>query len=167
MPCLQKYIVKILVKLDLKFEISDAKDLVKCWGKTLLPARKALEISGRISGENFGETFGNFISNFASSCFCFPETSFSSDVHSASPKPHPCNMPQANNRSCAAIFGKLGCRNCTTTFAFLQCGCHVYQNLRCNNEKQHCNIDEAALQEIAAFLPLSCGFQAPTLNAHV
>ena len=36
-------------------------------------------------------------------------------LRSASPKPHPskprpCNMPQAKNGSCAAIFGKLRCR---------------------------------------------------------
>ena len=37
-------------------------------------------------------------------------------------KPRPCNMPEAKKRSCAAIFGKLRCRNCTATFAFLQCG---------------------------------------------
>ena len=30
------------------------------------------------------------------------------------------------------------------------------------NEKLHCNIAIAALQESGAFLPLSCGFQAPT-----
>ena len=30
------------------------------------------------------------------------------------------------------------------------------------NEKLHCNIEKAALQESGAFLPLSCGFQAPT-----
>ena len=30
------------------------------------------------------------------------------------------------------------------------------------NERLHCNIEIAALQESGAFLPLSCGFQAPT-----
>ena len=32
------------------------------------------------------------------------------------------------------------------------------------NEKLHCNIEIAALQESGAFLPLSCGFQAPTFR---
>ena len=44
-------------------------------------------------------------------------------------------MPQAKNRSCAASFGKLRCRNCTATFAFLQCGRRFYQKLRCNKRK--------------------------------
>ena len=32
------------------------------------------------------------------------------------------------------------------------------------NEKLHCNIEIAALQESGAFLPLSCRFQAPTFR---
>ena len=32
------------------------------------------------------------------------------------------------------------------------------------NEKLHCNVEIAALQESGAFLPLSCGFQAPTFR---
>ena len=32
------------------------------------------------------------------------------------------------------------------------------------SEKLHCNIEKAALQESGAFLPLSCGFQAPTFG---
>ena len=32
------------------------------------------------------------------------------------------------------------------------------------NEKLHCNIEIAALHESGAFLPLSCGFQAPTFR---
>ena len=31
-------------------------------------------------------------------------------------------------------------------------------------DKLHCNIEKAALQESGAFLPLSCGFQAPTFR---
>ena len=34
--------------------------------------------------------------------------------------------------------------------------------LPATNEKPHWNIEKAALQESGAFLPLSCGFQAPT-----
>ena len=32
------------------------------------------------------------------------------------------------------------------------------------SEKLQCNIEKAALQESGAFLPLSCGFQAPTFR---
>ena len=64
-----KFFVKLDLELDLKFEISDGKNLVSFWG-TLLPARNAREIlertSGQISGK-FSETsfqisrlFGNF-----------------------------------------------------------------------------------------------------------
>ena len=89
---------------------------------------------------------------------------------SASPKPHPskphlCNMPQAKNGSCAAVFGMLRCRSCTAAFAFLQCRCH-FDLLSCAaaSAKLQCNIEKAALQESGAFLPLSCGFQAPTFR---
>ena len=44
-------------------------------------------------------------------------------------------MPQAKNRSCAAVFGKLRCRNCTATLAFLQYGSNFYQKLHCNERK--------------------------------
>ena len=51
--------------------------------------------------------------------------------------------------------GKLCCRNCTATFAFLQCGRRFYQKLCCNKRKTACNIEKAALQENGAFLPLA------------
>ena len=35
----------------MKFEISDGENLVKFWGRTFLPPRKARNISGRISGQ--------------------------------------------------------------------------------------------------------------------
>ena len=69
-------------------------------------------------------------------------------------KPNPCNMP--------ADFGKLRCRNCTATCAFLQSGRRFHLKLRCNKQK-------TALQESGAFLPafqlcrkvvLSCRFPA-------
>ena len=50
------------------------------------------------------------------------------------------------------------CISCTATFAFL----HFLKNS--TNEKLHCNIEKAALQESGAFLSLSCGFQAPTFR---
>ena len=73
-------------------------------------------------------------------------------------------MPQAKTESCAAVFGKLRCRSCTATFAFLQCGRHFNKSCAAANEKMHCNIEKAALQKSGAFLPLSCGFQAPTFK---
>ena len=66
--------------------------------------------------------------------------------------------------SCAATFGKLRCRSCTATCGFLQRGCCLYQSCAATNEKLHCNIQTAALQESVAFLSLSCGFQAPTFR---
>ena len=58
-----KFLVRFDLEFDLKFEISDGNNLVKFWGRTFLPARKARKISGRISGqisdqisEKFSET---------------------------------------------------------------------------------------------------------------
>ena len=58
----------------------------------------------------------------------------------------------------------LRCRNCTATSAF--CSAEVIWTRSCTagNEKLHCNIEKAALQESGAFLPLSCGFQAPAFR---
>ena len=71
-----KIFVKFDSKFDLKFEISDGKNLVKFGGdsrKTFLPARKArenLRENFRANfGANFGENFGNFVSNFATFFF--------------------------------------------------------------------------------------------------
>ena len=77
------------------------------------------------------------------------------------PTPATCHK---QNGSCAAVFGMLRCRNCTATSAFLHCRSHFDQKLRCSKRKLHCNIEKAALQESGAFLPLSCGFQAPTFR---
>ena len=61
--------MKFDLEFDLKSEISDGKDLVKFWGRTFLPARKAQanfgENFGATFGANFGDIFGNFVSNFA------------------------------------------------------------------------------------------------------
>ena len=55
LPSLQKcvcdFLVKVDLEFDLKFGISDGKNLVKFWGRTFLPARKARTISGRISDQ--------------------------------------------------------------------------------------------------------------------
>ena len=58
-----KFLVKFDLEFDLEFEISDGKNLVKFWGRTLLlPAR---EISERISGQISEPNIENFVSNFA------------------------------------------------------------------------------------------------------
>ena len=61
MPHTKKYFrVAMPAKVfDLNFEIPDVESLVKFWGKTFRPARKAPNISGRISGQisaNVSET---------------------------------------------------------------------------------------------------------------
>ena len=70
-----KFLVNFDLEFDLKFEISDGKNLVKFGGMTFLPAREARKISGQFSGANFranfGENFGNFVSNFATFFFFF------------------------------------------------------------------------------------------------
>ena len=88
---------------------------------------------------------------------------------SASPKPHPskphpCNMPQAKTEVA------LQCSECCAAETALQhrlfCSAEAIWTRSCAaaNEKLHCNIEKAALQESGAFLPLSCGFQAPTFR---
>ena len=86
---------------------------------------------------------------------------------SASPKPHPskprpCNMPQAKTEV-ALQFSE-----CCAAEVLLQhwpfCNADVILTKSCTaaSERLQCNIDKAALQESGAFLPLSCGLQAPT-----
>ena len=55
------------------------------------------------------------------------------------PTPATCHK---RNGSCTAVFGMLHCRNCTATFASLQCGRHLQQKLRCSKRNialQHRN----------------------------
>ena len=88
---------------------------------------------------------------------------------SASPKPdpskpHPCNMPQAKTE--VALQFSECCAAGTALQHSLFCSAEVIWTKSCAaaNEKLHCNIEKAALQESGAFLPLSCGFQAPTFR---
>ena len=88
---------------------------------------------------------------------------------SASPKPHPskphpCNVPQARtevalqfSECCAAEVALQHSLFCSADLVFTK-------SCAATNEKLHCNIQKAALQESGAFLPLSCGFQAPTFR---
>ena len=59
----------------------------------------------------------------------------------------------------------LRCRTCTATLVFF-CSADVILTKSCAaaSEKLQCNIEKAALQESGAFLPLSCGVQAPTFR---
>ena len=79
-------------------------------------------------------------------------------------KPHPCNMPQAKTEV-ALQFSEC----CAAEVALqhsLFCSVEVVSTKSCAaaSEKLQCNIEKAALQESGAFLPLSCGFQAPTFR---
>ena len=49
---------------------------------------------------------------------------------------------------------------------WLFCNADVILTKRCTaaSEKVQCNIEKAVLQKGGAFLPLSCGFQAPTFR---
>ena len=58
---------EVLVKLDLKFEISDVKYLVKFGSKTFSTCQESTKKFGANLGANFGKLFGNFVSKFASS----------------------------------------------------------------------------------------------------
>ena len=105
-------------------------------------------------------------------CFfvAFPWPSFSPEK-SASPKPHPskphpCNMPQAKTEV-ALQFSEC----CAAEVALqhsLFCSPDVILTKSCAAASElDCNIAKAALQKSGAFLPLSCGFQAPRLGTHV
>ena len=88
---------------------------------------------------------------------------------SASPKPHPskprpCNMPQAKTE--VALQFSECCAAETALQHWLFCSAEVIWTKSCAaaNEKLHCNIEKAALQESGAFLPLSCGLVARAIR---
>ena len=60
----------------------------------------------------------------------------------------------SESRSCAAIFGKLRCRSCTATLAFLQWEVIFTKSCPSTSEKLHCNIDKLRCRKVA----LSCRF---------
>ena len=64
-----KFLLTFDLEFDLKSEISDGKNLMKFWGRTFRPARKAQKIRGEVRGK-FSET------SFQISRL-FSETSFS------------------------------------------------------------------------------------------
>ena len=72
-----KFLVKFELEFDLKFEISDGKNLVKFLGRTFLPARKARKISGRISGQISDQISEKISETSFQISRLFSETSFS------------------------------------------------------------------------------------------
>ena len=71
----------------MRFEISHGKNQVNIFGRTVLTARKAREISERTLGANFGANFGNFVSKFVT----FSETSFSRRAVLITCQKNPCD----------------------------------------------------------------------------
>ena len=79
-----KFLVKFDLEFDLKSEISDGKNLVKFGGRTVLPARKAQELSGRISGQISEQMTERVLETSFQILRLFSETSFSRSVPSVS-----------------------------------------------------------------------------------
>ena len=72
------------------------------------------------------------------------------------------------NGSCAAIFGMLRCRNCTATLAFLQCGSHLDQKLRCSKRKTALEHRKSCIcRKVALSCRFPAGFKPPRLGTHV
>ena len=83
-------------------------------------------------------------------------------------KPHPCNMPQAKTE--VALQFSECCAAETALQHWLFCSAEVIWTNSCAaaNEKLHCNIEKAALQESGAFLQrFPAGFKPPRLGTHV
>ena len=79
-------------------------------------------------------------------------------------KPHPCNMPQAKTEVTLQFLESRAAEVALQHSLFCMCGSHFTKSCTTASEKLECNIEKAALQESGAFLPLSCGFQAPTFR---
>ena len=95
-------------------------------------------------------------------CASYQDLSASPKPHPS--KPHPCHLLQAKTE--VALQFSECCAAVTALQHRLFCSAEVIWTRSCAaaNEKLHCNIEKAALQESGAFLPLSCGFQAPTFR---
>ena len=75
--CVVKFLVKFDLEVDLTFKISDGENLVKFWGRTFVPARKARKNSGRISGQISDQISGKVSETSFQISRLFSETSFS------------------------------------------------------------------------------------------
>ena len=73
------------MKFDLKFEISDGKNLVKFGGEDFSTRQESTgnfgENFGANFGPNFGEKFGNFVSNFGTFCGNFVQQRGGANTH--------------------------------------------------------------------------------------
>ena len=94
----------------------------------------------------------------------------SSDTfHSASPKPHPskphpCRMPPAKTEVALQFSDCCAAEVALQHSVFCSADVNFTKSCAAASEKLQCNIGIPALQESGAFLPLSCGFQAPTFR---
>ena len=114
-------------------------------------------------GTSVATFVGRFVGAFVGSlCRAKNRQSASPKPHPS--KPHPCNMPQAKTE--VALQFSECCAAETALQHRLFCSAEVILTKSCaaTSEKLHCNIEKAALQESGTFLPLSCGFQAPTFR---
>ena len=86
-------------------------------------------------------------------------------------KPHPCSMPQlvtSENGSCAAVFGKLRCKNCTATFPFLQCRRHFDQKTALQQAKNcTATLKKLRCRKVALSCRFRADFRLPRLGTHV
>ena len=112
----------------------------------------------RVSNSSSGVLYTPILNHKA-----IPHLSGSPKPHSS--KPHPCNMPQVKTEVALQF---LECCAAETALqhllVFFSADVICTKSCAATSEKQHCNIEIAALQERGAFLPLSCGFQAPTFR---
>ena len=77
-------------------------------------------------------------------------------------KPHPCNMPQAKTEVALQFWECCAAEVALQHSLFCNAAAIFAKSCTAASEKLQCNIEKAALQESGAFLPLSCGFPAPT-----
>ena len=73
-------------------------------------------------------------------------------------------MPQAKTEVALQFLECCAAETALQHWLFCSADVICTKNCTAANEKLHCNIEIAALQESGAFLPLSCGFQAPTFR---
>ena len=86
---------------------------------------------------------------------------------SVSPKPHPCNMPQAKTEVALQFSESCSCRNYTATFAFLQCGSHFYQKLRCSKRTCIATLKKLRCRKEELSCHFPADFRLPRLGTHV
>ena len=128
--------------------------IISTWGMRTVCLGGGVKIDGRVAISPLGGSRAGLVP--WATC---RQISLSGSPKPHPSKPHPWHHATSENGSCAAVFGMLRCRNCTAAFAFLQCGRHLYQKLRCSKRKtalQHRNRCVAGKWRLpAAFLRVS------------